>query len=265
MAISFDLSQPRRVAAAASHYYEQATEPLYLDRGLTHHDLIYLREGAWAITEGDTEYPLERDDVLLLTAGHHHYTRLPCKPGTRTYCIHISCESGDREDNPRALRLPTRLSARSAPEVRRYFEQIVSVYWSDKPHKEARLSALVNLLILSLGDAAEADEGDLAGRIVALINAEPHRTLRVSEAAEMLYVSVRTVENAMNRAVGQSFAKYQMNRKLEMAARQIELEPDVRLAEIAATLGFCDEFHLSKAFKRKYGVPPSQYRRKNDP
>ena len=77
MAISFDLSAARRVAAAASHYYAQATEPLYLDRVLTHHDLIYLREGAWAITEGDTEYPLERDDVLLLTAGHHHYTRLP--------------------------------------------------------------------------------------------------------------------------------------------------------------------------------------------
>ena len=134
MAISFDLSAARRVAAAASHYYEQATEPLYLDRVLTHHDLIYLREGAWAITESETEYPLERDDVLLLTAGHHHYTRLPCKPGTRTFCIHISCESGDRPDNPRALRLPTRLSARSAPEVRHYFEEIVSVYWSDRPH-----------------------------------------------------------------------------------------------------------------------------------
>ena len=140
----------------------------------------------------------------------------------------------------------------------------MSAYWSDKPHKEARLSALVNLLILSLSDAAEMDEGDLAGRIVAMINAEPHRALRVSEVAEALHVSVRTVENAMNRAVGQSFAKYQMNRKLEMAARQIELEPDVRLAEIAATLGFCDEFHLSKAFKRKYGVPPSQYRRRGD-
>ena len=43
-----------------------------------------------------------------------------------------------------------------------------------------------------------------------------------------------------------------------------ELYGDVRLAEIAATLGFCDEFHLSKAFKRKYGAPPSQYRRRND-
>jgi AraC-like DNA-binding protein len=260
MAISFDLSATRHVAAAAAHYYEQATEPLYLDRVLTHHDLIYLCEGAWAITEGDTEYPLERDDVLLLTAGHHHYTRLPCKPGTRTFCIHISCESGDHEDNPRALSLPTRLSVRSAPEVRRYFEEIVSVYWGDKPHKEARLNALVNLLILALSDAEKTDEGDLAGRIIAMINAEPHRTLRVSEVAEAFHVSVRTIENAMNRSVGQSFSKYQMNRKLEMAARQIELEPDVRLAEIAVTLGFCDEFHLSKAFKRRYGVSPSQYR-----
>lgn len=261
MSICFDLSAPRCVAAASSHYYEQATEPLYLDRVLTHHDLIYLSEGEWAITEGDTEYPLERDDVLLLTAGHHHYTRLPCRPGTRTFCIHVSCEAGDREDNVQALHCPTHLNARHSPAVRRYFEEIVSVYWSDKPHREERLSALFNLLALAMSDAAQERGDDLAERIMAMIHAEPHRQLRVAEVAEACVVSVRTVENAMNRAVGMSFSRYQMNRKLEMAARQLEIEPDIRLAEIAATLGFCDEFHLSKAFKKRYGVSPSQYRR----
>lgn len=261
MAICFDLSAPRRIVAASSHYYEQATEPLYLDRVLKHHDLIYLSEGSWAITEGETEYPLERDDVLLLTAGHHHYTRLPCKPGTRTFCIHVSCEAGDQVDNEGALRLPSHLSAKGQASVRGYFEEIVAVYWSDLPYKQERLSALFNLLALAMSDAAASGGDDLAGRIIGMINAEPHRQLRVAEVAEACYVSVRTVENAMNRAVGQSFSKYQMNRKLEMAARQIEIEPDIRLAEIAATLGFCDEFHLSKAFKKRYGVSPSQYRR----
>ena len=258
--IHFDLTQAHRVAAANSHYYEQPTEPLYLNRVLQYHDLIYLVDGRWAITEGDTEYPMEKDDALLLTAGHHHYTRLPCAPRTRTICLHVSCEPGDREDNPHALRLPTRISARSCPQVRQYFEQIVETAWSDRPYREERLSALFSLLALSLADAQEAGDPCLAERIIQLIHAQPHRQFRVAEVAGLLYVSPRTVENAMRRAVGTSFSKYQMNRKLEMAAQQISVEPDVRLAEIAATLGFCDEFHLSKAFKQKYGVSPSQYR-----
>lgn len=259
--IHFDLTAAHRVVAANSHFYEQPTEPLYLNRVLRYHDLIYLLDGRWAITEGDVEYPMEKDDALLLTAGHHHYTRLPCAPNTRTLCLHVSCEPGDSPDNPRALCLPTRISARGCPRVQEYFQQIVEAAWSDRPYREERLSALFNLLALSLADATEQGEGGLAERIIQLIHAEPHRQLRVAEVASMLYVSPKTVENAMRRAVGMSFSKYQMNRKLEMAAQQITFEPDVRLAEIAATLGFCDEFHLSKAFKQKYGVSPSQYRR----
>ena len=49
--IHFDLAQAHRVAAANSHYYEQPTEPLYLNRVLQYHDLIYLVDGRWAITE----------------------------------------------------------------------------------------------------------------------------------------------------------------------------------------------------------------------
>ena len=128
------------------------------------------------------------------------------------------------------LHLPTRISARSCPQVRQYFEQIVETAWSDRPYREERLSALFSLLALSLADAREAGDPGLAERIIQLIHAQPHRQFRVAEVASLLYVSPRTVENAMRRAVGTSFSKYQMNRKLEMAAQQISVEPDVRLA-----------------------------------
>jgi two-component system response regulator YesN len=35
---------------------------------------------------------------------------------------------------------------------------------------------------------------------------------------------------------------------------------DAPLKEIAAELGFCDEFHFSKLFKRRTGLSPSAYR-----
>ena len=45
------------------------------------------------------------------------------------------------------------------------------------------------------------------------------------------------------------------------AASQLIMEPDLRLQEIATAYGFHDEFHMSKAFKQKYGVSPQQYRK----
>ena len=46
-----------------------------------------------------------------------------------------------------------------------------------------------------------------------------------------------------------------------MIALQLEVEPELRLAEIAAEFGFCDEFHMSRAFKQQFGLSPLQYRR----
>ena len=113
MAIGFNLAQPHRVVAANSHYYKTPTEVLYIDRVLPYHDLIYLVDGGWMITENGVDYPLEKGDVLLLAAGRHHYTRLPSLPETRTICIHITCEPGDDENEAGTLIIsPPRIFAK---------------------------------------------------------------------------------------------------------------------------------------------------------
>ena len=51
-----------------------------------------------------------------------------------------------------------------------------------------------------------------------------------------------------------------METKLEMVRQFLLTQPDTKLREAAINYGFCDEFHLSKAFKKKYGYPPSKLR-----
>ena len=66
MIFSIDLSTKHQIVAANLHFYEKPTEPLYLNRTLQYHDLVYLVDGKWTITENEVDYPLEKDDVLLL-------------------------------------------------------------------------------------------------------------------------------------------------------------------------------------------------------
>ena len=51
-----------------------------------------------------------------------------------------------------------------------------------------------------------------------------------------------------------------METKLEMVRQFLLSQPDTKLREAAVNYGFYDEFHLSKAFKKQFGLSPSQYR-----
>ena len=49
--------------------------------------------------------------------------------------------------------------------------------------------------------------------------------------------------------------------RLERSRRQLE-ETNLSLNEIAATNGFCDSNYLGRLFKKRYGIPPASYRKK---
>ena len=59
---------------------------------------------------------------------------------------------------------------------------------------------------------------------------------------------------------GKVASKREKQQKLKMVAMQLKLEPEWKLSQIATAYGFYDEFHMSKAFKQKFGVSPSDYR-----
>lgn len=60
---------------------------------------------------------------------------------------------------------------------------------------------------------------------------------------------------------GESPGQYQKRRRLEWACAAI-YQGERTLKQIADELGFCDEFHFSKAFKQVIGATPSEYRRR---
>lgn len=270
MSIYLNLNTTHKITLANTHFYEKPTEPMYLNRTLQYHDMIYLCEGRWMITESNIDYELTSDDVLLLSAEHHHYTRLPCAPNTHTICVHVSYEKGDLQPSETAIQLPVHMHIAGNPRIREYFQQIASTFWKKPPHRDARMSTLFNQLILELGDISEKNSRSrhkptIADEAIRLICETPHKRFNTAEAAAQLSVCPKTLNAAMIHSTGLSFAKYQTNQKLEMVASQIIAEPDIKFSEIASLFGFYDEFHLSRTFKQKYGISPQQYKKEKLP
>ena len=75
-----------------------------------------------------------------------------------------------------------------------------------------------------------------------------------------MFVCARTLNNRFQKALGQTFHTYQTELKLRMVQQYLRCQPKAALSEAAENFGFCDEFHLSHAFKNKFGISPSRYR-----
>ena len=82
----------------------------------------------------------------------------------------------------------------------------------------------------------------------------------VAATARALGLSPRRLETLFQAALGQSPGAYALDLRLA-AARRLITDTHHSLAEIALRTGFSSQSTLSRAFQRKFGVPPSALRK----
>jgi len=93
-----------------------------------------------------------------------------------------------------------------------------------------------------------------------LIDANLVKGIRVEEIAEACSLSVSYFTHAFRTSTGQPPHSWLLKRRLELAMRLIR-EGRSNLADIAVATGFADQSHLTRVFKRRVGISPSQWRR----
>ncbi|MBF4993321.1 AraC family transcriptional regulator [Arthrobacter gandavensis] len=103
-------------------------------------------------------------------------------------------------------------------------------------------------------------EGQLANRFEELIEANPSLT-RVDQAADLLGVSVRTLQRIARKHVGLPPLAMIRRYRLQEAAERLRTDPDLTVADVAAELGYADHAHLTDVFRDVLGFTPSRYRR----
>jgi len=81
------------------------------------------------------------------------------------------------------------------------------------------------------------------------------------DVAQQVGLSYENFRKRFSQFTHESPARYQKRRRLEWACAAI-YHGESSLKQIADSLGFCDVFHFSKAFKQEIGITPSDYRRR---
>ena len=74
-------------------------------------------------------------------------------------------------------------------------------------------------------------------------------------------MSCTSFRSAFKKHTGVSPNEYIITQRIS-AACQLLVQTDKSISEIAAEVGYGDQYYFSRIFKKKMGVPPLGYRRK---
>jgi AraC-like DNA-binding protein len=87
-------------------------------------------------------------------------------------------------------------------------------------------------------------------------------TMPVSEVAAAAHATVRTLERNFKQSSGHTVKDVSSLMRFEQVRNQLGLHPETNIAGLAQELGYTDQSHLSREFKRYSGTTPAAFARK---
>jgi len=136
-------------------------------------------------------------------------------------------------------------------------------HWADLSVRLCVLSLLVYLLRYILpADLTPMQLGwreQLVGIIMEYIDENHDQKLLLEKVSDHFGLSANYLNNLFKASTGKTITAYMQDRRMCVAKERLCRSTD-SIKEIASQLGFYDQYHFSKAFKKQEGISPSEFR-----
>lgn len=255
----------------AGYYPRACLHPRRRPRGLDETILIYCARGrGWCELENKA-FPVEKGDLLVVPARvPHAYGATTSNPWTIYWLQvtgellpHFERDLGVSVQNP-VVRLGEDLRLISL------FEEVIEAIQHDYAYLdvlEASQAAAyaISRMIRRRHERGRSplDPGQKVAQSVAYLKDHLEHPLKVDKMASLVNFSPSRFSSVFHQATGSSPHQY-LNRLRIHRALQLLDTTALAVKEIAASLGYRDQFHFSNSFKAIMKVSPTAYRARKD-
>jgi AraC-like DNA-binding protein len=260
LVLQSDVSSKLGRVSLAGYIRHSRGLPLNQLRTFGSYALVYLLEGSGRIKSASLPLmPCRAGDLLFV------YPEIPCsyEPGPReTWSEFYVVFSGPVFDFWRRQGLfQPQKPIRHLPQIRRWLPQLEDAAGANLPFTAEGMMRRVCRMQKFLSDIVEEPKPHAVRWLESSMDILATRSdLSPAAVAQSLGLSYETFRKEFARHTGQPPARYRLQRLIEQA-RSLIAERNLSNKQIAETLGFYDEFHFSRHFRRLTGQSTRDFRR----
>jgi AraC family transcriptional regulator len=161
--------------------------------------------------------------------------------------------------SPRLVLEPSPLNGEAAQLVRRLdIERRLSDPWSALMIEGTVLEILAT--VARAGHSSERRTPTWIPRIHEIFRENLAENLSINQLAVELDIDPIHLGRTYRRCTGESFAHTRQRMRLEFVCSQLQ-KTELPLIEVASIAGFSDQSHMTRVFRRAFGLTPGEYRR----
>lgn len=253
------------------------------------HEITYVVSGEGFLYTDDTAMRVGRGDIQVVSKGKRHRLIASPQDNLRYVCLGFDFTELRRDFEPIIAFYQNApcFTLSSEGDIRILFEMLIREFYAHMSERttdtacpateafDSVLESLIKLILVKVyrtfsayGEKAVPNNGrkgvgSTVYRITQYIDTNLYSVKTVREIAVALNFTENYLSHVFKKSMGISLTSYIMKKRLEAACMLLS-HKTLSLTEISALMQFDSVQSLSRAFKKEYGLSPSQYRKNSD-
>ncbi|WP_063565217.1 AraC family transcriptional regulator [Paenibacillus sp. O199] len=243
-------------------------------RTLQHHELIFITGGKAEITIESKRHTIQEGVLIYLQPDVPHLIEIDFKNPISFFSVHFSYVRIEQNDNTWTVNedvemfpLPAVQQLQDYYQLEEVFKHMVDTWHTKLPGYEFSTKSLLQQLLIAIGQNLKKRHRNYATslkveKIINYMNQHLHRKVTLTELSELVQLSAPYLSRAFKEITGYSIIEFFNKLKMDKA-KEIILEGNNKVKEVAQVLGYTDEFYFSRLFKQLEGMSPTEFYSKN--
>ncbi|HWI47408.1 MAG TPA: AraC family transcriptional regulator [Rummeliibacillus sp.] len=243
-------------------------------RTLQHHELAFFTEGKGSFTINGKRYPIKGGMLIYICPNVQHFFEIDDEEPVDIQTIHFSYASINFNDSKWDIQNNTDMLPLQFVQVLKDYYQISDLFkklvdsWNSKlPGYEFITKTLLQQLFIAIYQNIKKQNKNYSTslkveKVIHYMHQNVNTKVTLTDLAEVVQLSSTYLSRIFKDTTGYSVIGYFNKIKMDKA-KELMIEGNHKVKEVAQALGFTDEFYFSRIFKKMEGVSPSEFNSKN--